>query len=760
MSLESGTKTTRIPVDMKRWNLARKRVADARLAAEEAREALGSSLHTPAEKSFLGSEAGLTNIAQIMAPDSHVLEEYGLASDYTFTPLAEQAGNTVMQICAWEESTPGSTVSGCVNLRSVLNINTQIESRDIIMPLSIYALTRNRFETLHAAVVEQPTLAKTLEAVCDVFQNHTNVHFTTETPTRDRRVPLGVEATTRQALGVHTSVYRARREASALEAPRDLRIERFEVSHHEDVNNRRFLCESLRVSDLREKTTASFVMSNYVPTGPTRTVPRTVAHLLGTGYNLVGGSENNLLAAHRRALPPSGAAFMQSLAAVRSLAHRVTTITNENPLRHAFECFRSDPRFEKIKPERVEVHPGMRLVVLDLPDGRRVATLLSAVMDCQDVLAAASAAPLEARVPAPLTRAAPLAKPASAGLGRPATSGAALQKLFGGGDNKKLLETLVEEVSALDTKVSDLQRVSHKDVEDLLSLELKKFAETEKRMKENKQTLEQCNISLSNIDVVTTNNSKRTNDIDVNVRDAKAKLAHLTAVADQLTGKVDGVRHRQAKESQEINTVAVREANLQHEMSRLKQLENEIEEKENSERRAGKKMLAILDHDQKVHEEQALVVYEHGKNEHGKKKSKRVEILNKEEAAAKTAGVGGLFGPSDREKIIEAVDFLTSETKRELHDMQKQANANAMTEIHMLSENNRVAKKNTQMLKNLEEEMKRKVGTRSSAASLPQSPGSAFTAFKRPLMAVPGRPGQRTGAFVGVLSQVASRAAH
>jgi hypothetical protein len=169
---------------LSQWNLALKRIAESRRQEEKVigsrftKGSLNAALHTPVQPNVIGNDPLASNIADMMRPESTVLDEYGLKSDFTFTPLAEQRDNTVMQLCAWDDSIPGSAVSGCINLRSTFNVNTQIESRDIITPLSVFALNRPRFETLRAAVAEQPTLEATMQAVCDVFDNNSSVKFT------------------------------------------------------------------------------------------------------------------------------------------------------------------------------------------------------------------------------------------------------------------------------------------------------------------------------------------------------------------------------------------------------------------------------------------------------------------------------------------------------------------------------------------------------------------------------------------------------
>lgn len=123
----------------------------------------------------------------------------------------------------------------CVYVR----LTMKRQGKNICTPFSVFALSKQRFETLRAAVREQPTLANALEAVCDVFQNHNDVDFTFDgagahKPT-DTRVALRAADAPRgvvQAVNVNSSAYTARRSGGLL-PPRDLRVQRVEVAFHE-----------------------------------------------------------------------------------------------------------------------------------------------------------------------------------------------------------------------------------------------------------------------------------------------------------------------------------------------------------------------------------------------------------------------------------------------------------------------------------------------------------------------------------------------
>lgn len=250
--------TSRTPLDTKaltKWNLALKHVADSQrrqrdaVGAPDQAGSLNMALHRPREPNAIGGEHLASNLADIMRPESTVLQEYGLQSDFQFAAASEQRQNTVMQLCAWDDSIPGSAVSGCLNLRSTFNVNKDLECAEFVTPLSIYALNRDRFETLRAAVAEQPTLHAAMEGVCDVFRETESVRFQTLQAPRDEFINVSADPRRTQFVNVHTSRYSAARAHNARLASRDLEIERVEINFHENVKSRQFIAESLRVTD-------------------------------------------------------------------------------------------------------------------------------------------------------------------------------------------------------------------------------------------------------------------------------------------------------------------------------------------------------------------------------------------------------------------------------------------------------------------------------------------------------------------------------
>lgn len=375
---------TTTPKDHSAWNLALRHALDERQRAREARRRLGAALQEQREPDALTGVS--SNFADIMRPESKILEEYGLQSDFTFAPFDQQADNTVMQVCAWDEGVPGSTVSGCVNLRSTCNVNTLVEAKDVITPLCVHAVNRRRFETLRAALREQPSLEATLAAVCDVFENHDSVAFEAASAPSDECIPLA-GAVAASFVNVHTSQYTARRAAGASAEARDLAVKRVEVSFHPSVGTKIFMAESLRVVDKLSGATSCFVMSNYVPQGAASHVPRTACHLFGLPCNLAGGSANNLLQSAPRGIPRHGHTVIAALAALRSLALRAA---EHQGTARAFKMLDADPHLARASVSSCQTHPGLRLVALDVPGGapgtcRKLCVLLSAVMDCRDM---------------------------------------------------------------------------------------------------------------------------------------------------------------------------------------------------------------------------------------------------------------------------------------------------------------------------------------------------------------------------------------
>jgi hypothetical protein len=388
------------------WNLCLKAALAERTAGRAARAALNTALREPREPNAIGAPAPGGNFADMMRPDSRVFEEYGLAADFAFAPLDDPARNTVMQVCAWDEDVPGSTVSGCIELRSTCNVSTLIEARDIVMPLSVYAVNRRRFETLRAALREQPTLAGALDALCDVFENHDSVAFAAPAPPANEVIPLAGGAPGATAfVNVNSSHYTAARAADRGE-PRDLDVQRVEVAFHPRVGTKIFLAESVRVRDKTSGATACFVMSNHAAGEAASGVPRTAAHLLGFPCNLVAASATNALEAPRHALPDQAHTVVAALAVLRSLAAAAATAAPDAPAARAFDALRADPQLARAAVASSRAHPGLRLLALDVagptPGGppRKLVLLLTAVLDCHDAhlahLAAAAAAAADA----------------------------------------------------------------------------------------------------------------------------------------------------------------------------------------------------------------------------------------------------------------------------------------------------------------------------------------------------------------------------
>eukprot|EP00961_Rhodomonas_salina_P001951 26974-Rhodomonas_salina.3 len=354
------------------WSLASKSILEKRTRLATAVTVMNNAIHQPKEASFLGGQEEYSNVASIMRPDSTALDEYGISSDFVFEAMQNQKDNTVMQVCIWDDSRADSAVSGCINLKSVFNINTEIEKKGISTPLSIHAINRNRFETMLEAVNKDEILNKSTANVCDVFNNNTTVTFKQYNAPTEEVIMVhsnDKEPTQPQYVRVSTSLYNASREPDAVHPKQDLDIQRVEVSYNEDVNTKQFIAESLFVHDKVADSSVCYVMSNidvnlHAQKDNTVSIPKTAAHVFGLGYNLVGSSKNNILAQGNYNVPTEGRTVAHGLACIRSLAQRATLADKHSAVAKAFNVCHSDPSFTHSRINSIATHPGLRIYLI------------------------------------------------------------------------------------------------------------------------------------------------------------------------------------------------------------------------------------------------------------------------------------------------------------------------------------------------------------------------------------------------------------
>eukprot|EP00961_Rhodomonas_salina_P010536 141487-Rhodomonas_salina.1 len=387
------------------WSLASKSILEKRTRLAMAVDSMNSAIHQPKEASFLGVAQGqeeYSNVASLMRPDSTALEEYGISSDFVFGAMQNQRDNTMMQVCIWDDSRADSAVSGCINLKTVFNINTETEKTGISTQLSIHAINRNRFETMREAVNKDCVLKTATANVCDVFNNNTTVVFKQYADPVQEVIMVhsnDKDPAQPQYVHVNTTWYNASREPCAIYPKQDLDIQRVEVSYNEDVNTKQLIAESLFVHDKVADLSVCYVMSNvdvnlHAEKDNTVSIPKTAAHVFGLGYNLVGSSKNNILAQGNYNVPTEGRTVAHALACIRSLAQRATLADKASAVAKAFNVCHTDPSFTHSRIASIATHPGLRIMCLDIAGNigvtgvtmpRKVCVVLSSVMDCKDM---------------------------------------------------------------------------------------------------------------------------------------------------------------------------------------------------------------------------------------------------------------------------------------------------------------------------------------------------------------------------------------
>ena len=415
--------------EMKRWNTLKQNIEIHNNTLHEKRRCvnlkLKKTLTSNSVKKSSGDPYKGNFITEAMQTRNKFLENLNISTDYTFCPFKDQMNNTMMQICAWDEGIEGSSVSGYVDIRTAFNVNTRLDSNDnghdVMMPFTVYALSRKRTETLRNAVQEEPTLRNAIEALIDVFEDRSYVKFTTARKP-DTVIPicnaieaehsLCVSSDTDQHITVADTRYTAIREASSGVA-RDLEVRRSVVSFHPDIRTKRFVAECVSVKDNVTKTVACFVMSNYDPNAMRKPVerpmgtanarkierdarhphPTLLAHVFGLEEDLVGSSDHNILgwAQLNMSLPINTATVAQGLACMKSIAIQATRCTKDSLMAKAFEVCRSDPYLSTASVDVVSCLPGLRVLHLTLNadnnaiPGRHVCIILTAVKECEDL---------------------------------------------------------------------------------------------------------------------------------------------------------------------------------------------------------------------------------------------------------------------------------------------------------------------------------------------------------------------------------------